>query len=99
VVARPSIVAGPKYEDVSRAYIEAVHAVLTGEKIPSVAAADLEKELVEITGFRKGPPKKGTAQEGLVVHAKSPWRVDVPIIELMRQRFGSNSSQRRGVPV
>jgi trehalose/maltose transport system substrate-binding protein len=58
VVARPSIVAGPKYEDVSRTYIEAVHSALTGEKIPSVAAADLEKELVEITGFRKGPPKR-----------------------------------------
>jgi hypothetical protein len=57
VVARPSIVAGPKYEDVSRVYIEAVHSALTGEKIPSVAAADLEKQLVEITGFKKGPPK------------------------------------------
>jgi trehalose/maltose transport system substrate-binding protein len=59
VVARPSIVTGQQYEDVSRAYIRAVHSVLTGEKIPSVAAADLEKELVEITGFRKGPPPKG----------------------------------------
>jgi trehalose/maltose transport system substrate-binding protein len=58
VVARPSIVAGPKYEDVSRTYIEAVHSALTGEKIPSVAAADLEKQLVEITGFRKGPPQR-----------------------------------------
>ena len=58
VVARPSIVAGQQYEDVSRAYIRAVHSLLTGEKIPSVAAADLEKELVEITGFRKGPPPK-----------------------------------------
>jgi trehalose/maltose transport system substrate-binding protein len=57
VVARPSIIAGPKYEDVSRAYIEAVHSTLTGEKKPSVAAADLEKELVAITGFEKGPPK------------------------------------------
>ncbi len=58
VVARPSIVAGQKYEDVSRAYIRAVHSVLTGEKIASVAAAALEKELVEITGFRQGPPSK-----------------------------------------
>jgi trehalose/maltose transport system substrate-binding protein len=58
VVARPSIVAGPKYEDVSRTYIEAVHSALTGEKIPSAAAADLEKQLVEITGFRKGPPQR-----------------------------------------
>ena len=58
VVARPSIVAGQKYEDVSRAYIGAVHSVLTGEKAASVAAADLEKQLIEITGFRKGPPPK-----------------------------------------
>jgi trehalose/maltose transport system substrate-binding protein len=58
VVARPSIVAGRKYEDVTRAYIRAVHSVLTGERIPSVAAAALEKELVEITGFRQGPPPR-----------------------------------------
>ena len=56
VVARPSIVSGEKYEDVSRAYIRALHSVLTGEKIPSVAAAALEKELVRITGFRPGSP-------------------------------------------
>jgi trehalose/maltose transport system substrate-binding protein len=55
VVARPSIAAGQKYEDVSRAYIRELHSVLTGEKKPSVAVADLERELVEITGFRKGP--------------------------------------------
>jgi len=58
VVARPSVVAGQKYEEVSTAYIRAVHSVLASEKIPSVAAADLEKELVEITGFRPGPPSK-----------------------------------------
>jgi trehalose/maltose transport system substrate-binding protein len=56
VVARPSIVSGDKYEDVSRAYIQALHSVLTGEQIPSVAAAALEKELVQITGFRPGAP-------------------------------------------
>jgi len=56
LVARPSIVAGEKYEEVSRAYIGAVRSVLTGEKTPPVAAADLEKRLVEITGFTPGPP-------------------------------------------
>jgi trehalose/maltose transport system substrate-binding protein len=56
VVARPSIVSGEKYEDVSRAYIRALHSVLTGEEIPSVAAAALEKELTQITGFRPGSP-------------------------------------------
>src|ERR1700719_4350698 len=52
VVARPSIASGEKYEEVSRAYIRALHSVLTGEETPSVAAASLEKELVQITGFR-----------------------------------------------
>jgi trehalose/maltose transport system substrate-binding protein len=56
VVARPSVVSGEKYEDVSRAYIRALHSVLTGEETASVAAAALEKELVEITGFRPGLP-------------------------------------------
>ncbi len=58
VVVRPSIVAGKKYEDVSKAYIRALHSVLMREKKPSVAVADLEKELVQITGFKTGPPPK-----------------------------------------
>jgi trehalose/maltose transport system substrate-binding protein len=58
LVARPSIVVGEKYEQVSRAYIGAVRSVLTGEKIPSLAAADLEKQLVGITGFSPGPPSR-----------------------------------------
>jgi len=58
LVARPSVAAGSKYEDVTRAYIRAVHSVLTREKLASVTAADLEKELVGITGFRNGPPSQ-----------------------------------------
>ena len=58
VVARPSIVSGEKYEDVSRAYIRSLHTVLTGESSAPLAAAGLEKELMEITGFRKGPVPK-----------------------------------------
>jgi trehalose/maltose transport system substrate-binding protein len=58
VVARPSVVAGRNYEAVSRAYIRHVHSVLAGEKSPTTGAADLEKELIEITGFRPGPPSK-----------------------------------------
>ena len=57
LVARPSVPAGTKYEDVTRAYIGAVHSVLTGEKIPSAAAADLEKKLVAITDFRTSLPR------------------------------------------
>ena len=56
VVSRPSKVAGKKYQDVTDAYIQAVHSVLTGEKSAPQAAAALEKELVRTTGFKTGPP-------------------------------------------
>jgi trehalose/maltose transport system substrate-binding protein len=59
VIARPSIVSGEKYEDVSRAYIRALHSVLIGEQVPSVAATALEKELIQITGFKPGSPSNG----------------------------------------
>jgi trehalose/maltose transport system substrate-binding protein len=57
LVSRPSNVTGPTYEDVSRAYSQAVHSVLTGESSAPMAAAALEKQLVAITGFKTGPPK------------------------------------------
>lgn len=60
LVARPSIVAGDKYEEVSRAFIGALHSVLTREKTASAAVASLEKELVQVTGFNPGPPSKPT---------------------------------------
>jgi trehalose/maltose transport system substrate-binding protein len=56
MVSRPSNVTGKKYQDVTDAYIQAVHSVLTGEKSAPEAAAALENELVRITGFKKGPP-------------------------------------------
>ena len=56
VVARPSVVAGSRYEEVTKAYIREVRSVLTGEKPASTAAEALEHELVAITGFRRGPP-------------------------------------------
>jgi len=56
LVSRPSNVSGKKYQDVTDAYIQAVHSVLTGEKSAPEAAAALENELVQTTGFKKGPP-------------------------------------------
>src|ERR1700686_1815691 len=61
IVTRPSNVAGKKYQEVTDAYIQAVHSVLTGEKSATEAAAALETELVRITGFKKGPPPGGSA--------------------------------------
>jgi trehalose/maltose transport system substrate-binding protein len=56
LIARPSAASGAKYEDVSKAYTEAVHSVLTHESTAPAAAAKLEKELVQITGFETGHP-------------------------------------------
>jgi hypothetical protein len=51
------------YPDVSRAYFEAVHEVLTGKKTAARAAADLQDELQEITGL-KAPSKGVRAPSG-----------------------------------
>ena len=56
MVSRPSNVAGNKYQEVSDAYIQAMHSVLTGEESAPDAAAAVENELIRITGFKKGPP-------------------------------------------
>ena len=57
VVSRPSSVTGQTYEQVTRAYIDAVHSVLSGKEDAGVAAAQLEKQLIKITGFKAGPPR------------------------------------------
>ena len=54
-IARPSTVTGEKYARVSRAYFQTVNNVLSGKAKAPDAAAALEKELVEITGFKTGP--------------------------------------------
>jgi len=64
-VLRPSNVTGKKYQEVTDAYIEAVHSVLMGEKSAPKAAAALQNELIHITGFKTGRPSgiiSGTAK-------------------------------------
>ena len=56
IVARPSVVAGQRYEEVTKAYIGEVRSVLIGEKAPAAAAEALEHQLIAITGLRRGPP-------------------------------------------
>lgn len=51
LAARPSAATGSKYPEVSRAYFEAVHSVLTRQKTAAEAAANLREQLVQITGF------------------------------------------------
>ena len=58
VVARPSIIVGARYEDFAKSYFEAVHSVLIGGKKAPEAAAALEKQLIEMTGFKTGAPSK-----------------------------------------
>jgi trehalose/maltose transport system substrate-binding protein len=62
MVSRPSAVTGKEYQGVTDAYIQAVHSVLIRDKSAPEAAAALEKELVRLTGFKKGPPQEGSAQ-------------------------------------
>jgi trehalose/maltose transport system substrate-binding protein len=54
--ARPSAVTGKKYPEVSRAYFEAVHSVLTGQKTAADAAGNLREQLARITGFEAQSP-------------------------------------------
>ena len=56
VAIRPASVTGSQYPDISRAYSDAVHSVLIGEKSAPAAAADLEKQLVQITGLPTRAP-------------------------------------------
>ena len=63
VVARPSTAAGGKYEQVSRAYIQAVRSVLLRQVKAPEAAASLEQKLIQITGFKPGPPSRNRASQ------------------------------------
>jgi trehalose/maltose transport system substrate-binding protein len=56
IARRPSALAGPAYEQVTRAYSAAVHSVLTRQTGGAEAATRLERQLSEITGFPPGPP-------------------------------------------
>jgi len=57
IVSRPSTLTGRNYDKVSRAYADAVHSVLMRKKSAPDAAAALESEIMQITGFAKGPPQ------------------------------------------
>ena len=51
LVIRPAKVTGKLYPQVSRAYSNSVHSILTGQLDAATALADLEKKLVDLTGF------------------------------------------------
>ncbi len=64
IALRPATTSGKMYPDVSRAYFEAVHVVLTGKKTAARAAADLQGELQEITGLKAPPTGVSAPQVG-----------------------------------
>jgi trehalose/maltose transport system substrate-binding protein len=61
LVSRPAIETGRDYRKVSAAYAAAVHSVLAGQKSAPGAAAELEAQLIKMTGFHVGRPKQGTS--------------------------------------
>lgn len=60
-VARPASVTGEKYLEVSEAYKQAVHSVLTGDDDPTDAMTKLERKLADITGFPVHRPTRPLA--------------------------------------
>ncbi len=55
-VERPSTISGKHYPEVSRAYYMAVHSALSGDASVEHAMANLQTELVRITGFKPAEP-------------------------------------------
>jgi trehalose/maltose transport system substrate-binding protein len=53
IALRPSTETGVLYPEVSHAYVEAVHAVLTHRKTAETAAADLQNNLTQMTGLKE----------------------------------------------
>lgn len=58
LVARPSTVSGAKYPQVSKAYYEMVHDILSRKVEAKEGIARLEERLIDLTGFRAGAPPK-----------------------------------------
>jgi trehalose/maltose transport system substrate-binding protein len=59
-VWRPSKETGKRYPDLSRAYFMAVHQILEGKKTAASALADLQAELMHITGLNASAPGAGS---------------------------------------
>jgi trehalose/maltose transport system substrate-binding protein len=78
VIARPSKTTGKKYTEVSEAYFNAVHSVLTGKKSAAKAAAELERQLVLITGYKiRTSSVSENTPGGSLPHAQTVGGIDV----------------------
>lgn len=56
LVARPAAVTGTSYDAVSLVYHTAVHEALARQKTAAQALAEVEAQVVKITGYKTGPP-------------------------------------------
>jgi len=74
LVPRPSLIAGEKYDAVSLAYAKSVSSVLRRTATPDAAMADLEKSLMQITGFPA--TMKDAPSHQAFVHGPSRRRAD-----------------------
>jgi trehalose/maltose transport system substrate-binding protein len=63
-VWRPSKETGKRYPALSRAYFMAVHEVLAGKKPAATALADLQTELMQITGLNASAPGTRSGSRG-----------------------------------
>ena len=63
-VSRPSTETGRRYPALSRAYFMAVHEVLAGKKPAATALADLQTELMQITGLKAPAPGASSGPQG-----------------------------------
>jgi hypothetical protein len=62
-VWRPSKETGKRYPDLSRAYYRTVHEILEGKKAAG-ALADLQAELMQITGLNASAPAASSRPHG-----------------------------------
>jgi len=63
-VWRPSTETGKRYPDVSRAYYRTVQEILKGKKDAAKALADLQAELMQITGLKAPAPGRSSGPQG-----------------------------------
>jgi trehalose/maltose transport system substrate-binding protein len=63
-ITRPATVTAEKYDAVSSAYFKAVHSVLSGKVKAKDAAAALQMQLTEITGFPAAPSTRQKCDGG-----------------------------------
>jgi len=63
-ISRPSVETGKSYPALSRAYFMAVHEVLAGEKPVATVLADLQTELMQITGLNAPAPGGRSGPQG-----------------------------------